>query len=97
MLPAALYKQTITLLNKSLFGRRESDVFDTFYKANHKKDIKSLVGDKFKIVELRTNYDPSYTSFSNISYQITNFSSGFIRKLGFDFQNPHLIGILEKI
>ena len=83
-------------LNNWLFGRKKEDIFKTYYKANSMEKIRKLVGEKFKIIELRTNYDPSYTSFNLITYRLSNFLNGFCERLGLDITHPHIIGILEK-
>ena len=84
------------LINKWLFGREKKDIFKTYYKANSIGIIEKLVKDKFKIVELRTNYDPSYTSFNQLTYKMTNFLNDISTKLGLTITHPHIVGIFER-
>jgi len=83
------------LINKKLYGRNEVDIFKTHYKANTKKTLWKI-SNGFNINELRYNFDPSYTSFDNITYEITKNSALFFGSLGFSIFDAHLIGILTK-
>ena len=83
-------------LNRLLFGRIEEDVFPTFYRSNNLSQIKKLVKGKFKIIILKTNYDPSYTSFNSFSFYLTNFINSVCQTARSNITHPHIIGILEK-
>ncbi|KKQ98459.1 MAG: hypothetical protein UT24_C0004G0082 [Candidatus Woesebacteria bacterium GW2011_GWB1_39_12] len=84
------------LINKRLFGRERKDIFKTYYKANSVTRLKNLTNGKFRILELRTNYDPSYTSFNQLTYKVTNFLNDISTKLGLTITHPHIVGIFEK-
>ncbi|KKQ41525.1 MAG: methyltransferase type 11 [Microgenomates group bacterium GW2011_GWC1_37_8] len=84
------------LINRWLFGRKEGDIFKTFYKANSVKLLKRLLKNKFDIIELRTNYDPSYTSFNLITFKLSNTLNSICSKLGLNISHPHIIGITQK-
>lgn len=76
-------------LNKTLFGRQETDVFKTFYRANSVDDLKKLSKDRFGIEMLRLNYDPSYTSFDKLTFKISTLFKP-------NFMQAHIVGILRK-
>ena len=79
---------------KVVYGRNEKDVFKTFYKANTKRQINDICEKTgFKILELKENFDPSYTSFNNTTYKI----SKFLYKLRLSIFNAHIVGIIKKI
>lgn len=90
-LPLALvqFLKLNKFLSKLLFGRQEKDVFKTFYKANTVKDLKKLSENKFDIETLKLNYDPSYTSFNNLTFKISTMFKP-------DFMQAHIVGILRK-
>lgn len=76
-----------------LYGRKEQDTFDVYYRANTRGAIRRLAAAAgFAVQELQTNFDPSYTSFGPMSY----FLSRLPYQLRFAPFFPHLIGILEK-
>lgn len=83
-------------LNKYLFGRKSQDVFEAFYKANTLGDIKNLSGDLFEIVALKYNYDPSYTSFNDLSFKFFGGLHRFMAKFGIKVTFAHIIGIVRK-
>jgi SAM-dependent methyltransferase len=85
-----------TFLNKCLFGREEGNTFRAYYKVNTLSEIRKIVETRFNIIELRTNYDPSYTSFNEITFKISSFVNRLFTKLGLNYTHPHIIGILEK-
>jgi SAM-dependent methyltransferase len=82
-------------VNQKLYGRNEVDIFKTYYLANTKKSIWTL-SDSFSIRELRYNFDPSYTSFNNISYGVTKMLVNVTHSLGLNFWDAHIVGVLEK-
>lgn len=83
------------LLNKFIFGRESEDIFPTHYKANTLKEIKRYVNGTFKVEKLFLNEDVSYTSFNNLTYQISKrlISIPFLSK----FTHSHIVGILRKV
>lgn len=83
-------------LNKHLFGREESDVFETYYRANTIRELRELVGDRFFVEELRLNSDVSYTSFGGLSYGLSKLVLGLPRWFsGFTFS--HVVGVLRRV
>ncbi len=82
------------LLNKFLFGRESEDIFPTHYKANTLKSIQKHAGKMFVIEKLFLNEDVSYTSFNNLTYQISKklMSMKFLS----EFTHSHIVGILRK-
>ncbi|OGC51973.1 hypothetical protein A2982_03545 [candidate division WWE3 bacterium RIFCSPLOWO2_01_FULL_39_13] len=81
------------LLNKLLFGRSEEDVFKTYYKANTLKDIRKIAGGLLKEKKLFLNYDPSYTSFNDLSFKLSN---KFDKLVNSYITKAHIIGIFLK-
>lgn len=76
------------------YGRKDSDVFPVYYRANSVSDIKRLARETGFIVEcLMENSDPSYTSFGPISY----FFSKWFSSLGITASKPHIIAVLRKL
>lgn len=82
-------------VNQRLYGRKEEDIFKTLYLANTKKSIWAL-SDSFYIKELRYNFDPSYTSFNNITYATTKILADVTHSLSLTFWDAHIVGVLEK-
>lgn len=79
---------------KTVYGRGEEDVFTTFYYANTLKQIRKLCKiTGFNVIELKENFDPSYTSFNKTTYKI----SKLLYKLPFSIFNSHIVGIIKKI
>ncbi len=75
----------------SFYGRKPEDVFPTFYRANRLDDLK-LLAKNYDNVELRLNFDPSYTSFNEWIYKLTCLSAKILPKL----THSHIIGLLRK-
>ncbi len=84
------------IINKRLFGRNSEDIFKTYYLANKVPDLEGLLPEDIKGVELRYNFDPSYTSFNKATNMLTMLTHKFFSKLGFKFTYPHIIGVLQK-
>ncbi len=84
-------------LNKLLYGRKPSDIFPSFYRANTIKDIRSMLGNGFEILELRYNYDPSYLSFGNFSYRLGNLFYKVTGFLGSNIMQAHIVGVVRKL
>lgn len=82
-------------LNKKLFGREEKGVFPTYYKINTIKRMEKAVFPLFKIEELRLNSDISYTSFNNITYELSNILLR-LPKIFSSMSYPHIVGVLKK-
>lgn len=83
-------------LNQLLYGRKEQDIFTTYYKANTLSTIKNLISNKFEVKVLKLNYDPSYTSFDLFSFKLSNFLHHRLSFFKITFTYPHIIGILRK-
>lgn len=76
-----------------LYGRKDDDVFDVFYRANSLEDIEHLAKQAgLKIDCLIENPDPSYTSFDSLSY----FFSKWFSALPLSMSKPHIVAILKK-
>lgn len=83
------------VLNEKVFGRGESDIFPTYYQANSLDDLRSLAENRFEIIELFLNFDPSYTSFDNLSFRLSDWISQISRIK--QSTHPHIIGIFKKV
>lgn len=83
-------------LTSLIFGRKEQDIFRTYYKAASIEDLSDLAWAKFEIKELRLNFDPSYTSFGPLSYKISRLIHTVFSKAGFSFTYPHIVGEFVK-
>lgn len=80
-------------LVEKFHGRKEEDTFEVRYRANTKFAIRKLAAQSsFSIKTLKENFDPSYTSFGDVTYRLS--SMPYSLRLPFCF--PHLIGILQK-
>ncbi|MDA1337786.1 MAG: class I SAM-dependent methyltransferase [bacterium] len=77
-------------INFYLFGRKEEDVFKTYYKANTIKDLNKLSRVRFKNINLFENFDPSYTAFNNLTFKITSSLSKF------NWFKSHIVGVMQK-
>jgi ubiquinone/menaquinone biosynthesis C-methylase UbiE len=87
----------INNVNKHLYGRNSEDIFSTFYRANTLKDIIKLSKNLFNVDVLRYNYDPSYTSYNLVTFNLSNKINNLFEKSGITIFKPHIIGILIKI
>lgn len=77
-----------------LYGRTDPDIFPTFYKANTLKDLEEIAKKTgYKVEVLKKNFDPSYTSFNGLTFQITTILHLFLPSL---FE-PHIVGVFRKI
>ncbi len=83
-------------LNQRLFGRYEKDIFKTYYRANTISQIKTLSRGLFDVVEMKYNYDPSYTSFNSFTFDLSNTLYKIFAKSDFHLFSPHIVGILKK-
>lgn len=84
-------------VNKRLFGRSSIDIFETFYKANTLQDVSKLAQGIFEQEVLRYNFDPSYTSFNKVTYQISRLMKNVCSRLKLNFFNAHIVCVLRKI
>jgi hypothetical protein len=76
-----------------LYGRKEEDVFEVYYRANTQRDLRALAYASGLYVDFLTqNADPSYTSFNETSYRLSRWFTRGARSLG----RPHLIGVFRK-
>lgn len=76
---------------ETLYGRKEEDIFDVFYRTNTVHNITRLAQETtFTIRTLHINADPSYTCFGPVSYRLSSWLSKY------DFFKPHLISVLQK-
>jgi ubiquinone/menaquinone biosynthesis C-methylase UbiE len=90
-------KSLIEKLNKSFYGREESDLFPTFYHANLKgKLMKLLASSGFKEIEIIENYDPTYTAFNILTYKLSNIIDHTLSKFNKSLFKHHLIGVAKK-
>lgn len=83
------------LINSKLYGRDAVDIFKTYYNANTKKALWGI-SDGFEIEVLRYNFDPSYTSFDNITYGITTFLGSLGHLVGCPIVDAHIVGVFRK-
>lgn len=84
-------------VNKVFFGRESKDVFKSYYRANTVRDLRRLVEGRFKVDVLRLNYDPGYTSFSYVTFALSNLLHYICVTLGCALTFPHIVGVLTKL
>lgn len=84
------------LLNEKLYGRKEKDVFEAYYKANSIKRIEKLSANLFKLDTLKLNYDPSYTSINEFTFSASNTFQKLISIYSASLIYPHIVGLLTK-
>lgn len=86
-------KRTADMLLDRLYGRKDEDVFDVFYRLNTVSDIRWIAERTgFQVEVLQENGDPSYTSFGEGTYQ---FSRAF-SALPISLSKPHLVCVLRR-
>jgi len=84
-------------VNKLIYGRKNIDVFPTFYRFNDAKNIKKmLTGIGYQKIAITLNYDPGYTSFNQISFRISYWKQKLWGKLFPELRNQHLIVTASK-
>lgn len=89
-------ERLVVVLNKILYGREE-DVFPVFYRANDLKTLGGLLENSgFEDINLKLNYDPSYTSFNKITFKISNALDRFFEKSAPHFCKQHIVGMVRK-
>jgi len=87
-------KKLGNILNRRLFGRKEEDVFPTYYLANTIKKLRKMTNGLFDTEDLFFNSDPSYTSFNEISYAMTSMLMKLPRIFSI-ITYPHIIGVIK--
>ena len=88
-----LNKKVNNFLVEKLFGRKNDDIFEVLYLANDIGRLKDLAEkNNFDIKFLKTNFDPSYTSFNNFSYFITKL----LYRFNINFFDSHIVGVFAK-
>jgi ubiquinone/menaquinone biosynthesis C-methylase UbiE len=84
---------TAQKITGKLYGRDYHDIFPVVYRTNSVSQIKKLArANKFTVEFLKTNFDPSYTSFGESTYRL----SEVMRFLPFSLGKVHVVGILRK-
>lgn len=85
--------QLSSALVRLLYGRDENDVFQTYYRANTIKDLSEYAYKaNLKSINLIENFDPSYSSFGQLSYRLTSLTYHIPSTLF----KMHLIGTYTK-
>ncbi|MFA6518820.1 MAG: class I SAM-dependent methyltransferase [Candidatus Shapirobacteria bacterium] len=75
-----------------LYGRRDEDIFPTYYRANTVKEMTRLLKKAgFKDIEVKVNYDPGYTSFNNLTFKISNWLNKTVGRLWPEGYRQHLV------
>lgn len=88
-----LNKRLNNFLVEKFFGRKETDIFSVLYRANDVGSLKGLAEkNNFSIKFLRTNFDPSYTSFNKFSYFLTKL----LYRFNLGFFDLHIVGVFAK-
>lgn len=82
-------------INKKIYGREEIDTFTTFYKANSTFGLQNLLQD-FIEVKIILNYDPSYTSFDDLTFRISNALDTIFERINPIFYKQHILGWAKK-
>lgn len=79
------------------YGRKEGDVFPIYYRANEEKFLKRLLEEiGFSEVKILPNYDPSYTSFGELTFRFSNLADKVFSSLGLQLTKSHLVGWARK-
>lgn len=85
------------LILENLYGRSEQEVFPTLYRANEVKTLQYLLQESgFTKIALKPNYDPSYTSFGELTFRLSNFMDKLLSSLGSQLTQSHLVGSAQK-
>jgi ubiquinone/menaquinone biosynthesis C-methylase UbiE len=88
-----LNQKTVNYLVKNIYGRQEQDTFPAYYNCNTIKNLQEIAHQTgFSPVKLQTNFDPSYSSFNQLSYQISQFTYHLTSSIF----HPHIVGIFRK-
>lgn len=88
-----LMKQGLNNFFVQLFyGRRDKDIFSTYYRANTVKDVTYYLAKAgFKEVEVKLNYDPGYTSFNKLTFKISNWLNKTVGQVWPEGYRQHLV------
>jgi len=85
------------IINRWIYGRKEIDVFPTYYRANTIKSVKKMLSEAgFKTVETELNYEPGYTAFNKIFFAIFNLKEKILGKVWPELMHHHLIVTASK-
>lgn len=85
------------LINKSLYGRFEEDIFPTNYLANTILKLSQILKETgFTDIDLKLNYDPGYTSINNITFNFSCYIHRLLNLINENIDNQHIIGIAKK-
>ncbi|MFA6250321.1 MAG: class I SAM-dependent methyltransferase [Candidatus Shapirobacteria bacterium] len=80
-------------LNYWLFGRKEDDIFPTYYLANEVTSLKhDLEVAGFQNCEVKTNFEPGYTTFGKFSFWLTRNIEYLGRLFKTTATHHHLVG-----
>lgn len=83
--------------NSILYGRKEADVFFTYYRANTVKKLRELFSKTgWTRAELLLNYDPGYTSFNAVSFFLSNILERALSFVAPRFSKHHIVGFVMK-
>ncbi len=81
-----------------VYGRQAGDVFPVYYRANEEKFLTRLLKEiGFGEVKLIPNFDPSYTSFGELTFRSSNLADRVFSSLGLQLTKSHLVGWARKL
>lgn len=81
-----------------IYGRQEGDVFPIYYRVNEEKFLKRLLeGIGFGEVKIIPNFDPSYTSFGELTFRFSNLADRVFSSFGLQLTKSHLVGWAQKL
>ncbi|MBI4225805.1 class I SAM-dependent methyltransferase [Candidatus Roizmanbacteria bacterium] len=90
-------EKIVFFANKLLYGRNEKDIFFTYYKANTIGSLKKLLGEAgFEEIKSTLNYDPGYTSFNELTFNISNMLNSLFEKIAPHYYKHHILGLARK-
>lgn len=80
-----------------LYGRKEDEIFKTYYLANTQSDLEKLLeASGFKKKLLFYNGDPSYIAFNDLLFYLGVVIDKLPRLTSYYFSKPHLVGVFLK-
>lgn len=80
-------------LNRRVYGRQETDVFATHYRANDLGTLGRLLNHVgFVSSSLKLNYDPGYTAFNLPTWWLTNQFENTLGRLTPSLTRMHIVG-----
>ncbi len=90
-------KKAVDLVNEKIYGRAEEDVFPTFYRANDRETLTNqLRKTHFVNTEVILNYDPSYTSFNDLTFKLSNLIDTTCGKYSENLFKQHIVGVAKR-